>query len=106
MITVLGAVFLPLCLFFWRTPERLLQLVFIGAAFAAAAVIVLGGYGVTPGLLPAIMFIGYFLLRFVVGGRYPTGNGVLRTLTPFILVVIGALISSVLMPRFFEVLSV
>ena len=94
--------FLPLCLFYWRTPERLLQLVFIGAAFDAAAVLVLGGYGVTPGLLPALLFIGYFLLRLALGAGYPTGNGVLRVLTPFILVVIGALVSSLLMPRFFE----
>jgi uncharacterized membrane protein YsdA (DUF1294 family) len=102
MITALGAIFLPLCVFYWRTPERLLQLVFIGSAFAAAAVVVIGGYGVTPGLLPAILFIGYFLLRLALGASYPTGNGVLRALTPFILVVSGALVSSLLMPRFFQ----
>jgi hypothetical protein len=70
--------------------------------FAAAAVLVLGGYGVAPGLLPALLFIGYFLLRLALGATYPTENGVLRVLTPFILVVIGALVSSLLMPRFFE----
>ena len=102
MITGLGAVILPLCIFYWRTPERLLQLVFISAAFAAAAVLVLGSYGVAPPLLPALTFIGYFLLRLVLGAGYPTGNGVLRALTPFILVVVGALGSSLLMPRFFE----
>ena len=102
MITGLGAIILPLCIFFWRTPLRLLQLVFIGAAFAAAAVFVVGGYGVAPGLLPAMLFIGYFLLRVALGASYPTGNGVLRVLTPFILVVVGALVSSLLMPRFFE----
>jgi hypothetical protein len=102
MITGLGAIFLPLCILYWRTPLRLLQLVFFGAAFAAAAVLVLGSYGVAPGLLPAILFIGYFVLRLCLGASYPTGNGVLRTLTPFILVVVGALVSSLLMPRFFE----
>ncbi|HEY1857961.1 hypothetical protein [Acidocella sp.] len=102
MITALGAVFLPLCLFYWRTPERLLQLVFIGGAFSAAAVLVIGNYGIAPGLLPALLFIGYFLLRLILGASYPTGNGVLQVLTPFILVVIGALASSFLMPRFFE----
>jgi hypothetical protein len=102
MITGLGAIILPLCVFYWRTPLHLLQLVFIGAAFAAAAVLVIGSYGVTPGLLPAILFIGYFLLRLILGASYPAGNGVLRVLMPFILVVIGALISSLLMPRFFE----
>ena len=102
MITALGAIVLPLCVLFWRTPLRLLQLVFFGAAFAAAAVFVIGSYGVAPGLLPALLFIGYFLLRVALGANYPTGNGVLRVLTPFILVVIGALVSSLLMPRFFE----
>jgi hypothetical protein len=102
MITGLGAIFLPLCVFYWRTPLRLLQLTFIGAAFAAAAVLVLGSYGVAPGLLPALLFIGYFLLRLALGATYPTGYGVLRVLTPFILVVTGALVSSLLMPRFFD----
>jgi len=102
LITGLGVVILPLCLLYWRTPKRLLQLIFIGSTFAAAAVFVLGSYGVAPPLLPAIIFIGYFLLRLILGASYPTGNGVLRTLTPFILVVIGALVSSLLMPRFFE----
>jgi hypothetical protein len=102
MITGLGAIFLPFCIFLWRTPLRLLQLTFIGSAFAAAAVLILGSYGVAPGLLPALLFIGYFLLRLALGATYPTGNGVLRVLTPFILVVIGALVSSLLMPRFFQ----
>ena len=101
MITALGAIVLPLCALFWRTPVRLLQLVFFCSAFAAAAVFVIGSYGVTPGLLPALVFIGYFLLRISLGAIYPTGHGVLRVLTPFILVVVGALISSLLMPRFF-----
>ena len=101
MITGLGAIVLPLCIFFWRTPLRLLQLVFLGAAFAAAAVLVIGSYGVSPGLLPGILFIGYFVLRLLLGASYPTGSGVLRVLTPFILVFIGALISSLLLPRFF-----
>jgi hypothetical protein len=101
MITGLGAIILPLCIFYWRTPLRLLQLIFIGATFAAAAVLVIGSYGVAPGLLPAILFIGYFVLRIMLGASYPTGSGVLRVLMPFILVVVGALISSLLMPRFF-----
>jgi hypothetical protein len=101
MITGLGAIILPLCILYWRTPLRLLQLVFIGSSFAAAAVLVIGSYGVAPGLLPAILFIGYFVLRIMLGASYPTGSGVLRVLMPFILVVVGALISSLLMPRFF-----
>ena len=58
--------------------------------------------GVAPGLAPSILFISYFLLRFVINARYPAAKGVWYALTPFILVVLGALVSSFLMPRFFE----
>ena len=71
MITGLGVVFLPLCLWFWRTPIRLLQLVFIGAVFGAGAAVVLGSYGIAPALIPAALFIGTFVLRLLDGVRYP-----------------------------------
>jgi hypothetical protein len=102
MITALGAVFLPLCLWFWRTPARLLELVFIGSVFAAAAVMVFGGYGVTPALIPAVLFIGFFLLKLVLGGHYPGEKIALGVMAPFLFVVLGAVISSFLMPRLFE----
>jgi hypothetical protein len=85
-----------------NSPGRLLGLVFIGAAFMAAAAIVLGGYGVSPGLIPAAMFIGVFVLKTIFGTRYFAERLVLRTFLPFILVVAWALLSSYLMPRFFE----
>ncbi len=102
MITGLGAVMLPLCLWFWRTPMRLLQLVFIGAVFGAAAVFVTGGYGVTPALVPATLFIGLFLLKVMLGTRYPAEKIVLGVMLPFLLVVFGAIASSLLIPRLFE----
>ena len=102
MITALGAIFLPICLWCWRTPARLLELVLLGSVFSAAAVLVFGGYGVTPALIPAALFIGFFLLKLVLGGHYPGEKMVLGVMMPFILVVLGALISSYLMPRLFE----
>jgi hypothetical protein len=101
-MTGLGLIFLPICLWFWRSPARQLELVFIGSVFAAAAAVVLGGYGVTPGLVPAAMFIGLFMLKMVLGERYPAERIALQVMLPFILVVAGALISSILLPRLFE----
>jgi hypothetical protein len=101
MITGLGAVFLPLYLLFINNPARQLELVFIGSAFAAAAVLVVGGFGVAPGLLPAALFVGFVTLKLVFGTRYPAERLVLKVYLPFILVAGWALISSILMPRFF-----
>ncbi len=102
MITGMGVLFLPLCIFFSSNPARLLELIFIGSAFAAAAVIALGSYGVGPGLIPTAMFIGFVTLKLIFGTRYPAERLVLRILLPFILVVAWALIGSFLMPRLFE----
>jgi hypothetical protein len=102
MITSLGLVFLPLCLFFWRTPARLLELIFIGSAFAAAAAIVIGSYGVTPGLVPTSLFVAFVIAKMLLGTRYPAEKIVVSVLFPFILLTVLAIISSLLIPRFFE----
>jgi hypothetical protein len=102
VLTGLGAVFIPLCLLAWRQPPSLLALVFIGSAFGAAAALVFGGYGVMPGFVPAALFIAFVILKMSFGSRYPAEHLVLATLAPFILVVAGALLSSVIMPRLFE----
>jgi hypothetical protein len=102
MITAFGAVFLPICLWYWRSPARLLMLVLLGSVFAAAAAIVVGGYGVTPALVPTSLFIGFFLLKSMFSAHYPAEATVWRVLAPFVAVVIGALASSFIMPRLFE----
>ncbi len=101
-MTGFGLLFLPLCLYFWRRPERLLELVLVGSVFAAAAAIVLGGFGVMPALVPAALFVLYFILSFTLGERFPAEKTVFSVLWPFIAVVAGAIVSSVLMPRLFE----
>ena len=83
-------------------PARMLSLVFIGAVFGAAAVIVLGSNGVMPALVPTALFVGFFLLKWCLGHRYPAENMVLGVLTPFALVSVGAILSSFIMPRLFE----
>lgn len=101
-MTAFGLFFLPLCLYFWCRPVRQLELVMVGAVFAAAAVIVVGGYGVTPALVPAALFLNLFLIQLCIGTRYPAERTVLVVMAPFIAVVAGAIVSSFLMPRLFE----
>ncbi len=102
MITVIGGLLLPLCLWFWRRPAVLLMLVLVYSVFSAAALVVIGGFGVTPALMPTSMFIGLFLFNAINGVRYPAERPALLLLLPFILVICGALSSSIVMPRLFE----
>ncbi len=102
MLTAIGGVLLPFCLWFWRRPAVLLTLVLCYSVFSAAALVVVGGFGVTPALMPAVMFIGLFMLNAINGVRYPAERPALRLLLPFILVACGALLSSILLPRLFE----
>jgi len=101
MITALGMMFLPLCIYFWQVEARLLELVFCGAVFSAGAVIVVGGYGIAPALVPTAIFVGVFMLKLCLGTRYPAEKTVLGVLIPFMAVVVGALLSSLVMPRLF-----
>ena len=102
MLTAIGGLLIPLCLWFWRRPSALLIMVMIYSVFSAAALVVVGGLGITPGLLPAAIFIGVFLLNHLNGMRYPAERPAMLLLLPFILVVCGALGSSIIMPRLFE----
>jgi hypothetical protein len=102
VITGIGLILVPLCLICIGNPLRLLGLVFIGSAFMAAAVVVIGGYGVSPGLFPTALFVAVFILRTCFGTRYPAERLALHALLPFGLVVAWGLVSSMLMPRLFE----
>lgn len=102
MITMIGGLLLPLCLWFWRRLAVLLMLVLVYSVFSAAALFVVGGFGITPALMPAAMFIGLFTLNTFNGVRYPAERPALLLLLPFILVICGALLSSMIMPRLFE----
>ncbi|OYV34899.1 MAG: hypothetical protein B7Z80_19960 [Rhodospirillales bacterium 20-64-7] len=102
MITAIGAVLLPFCLWFWRSPGRLLELVFVYSVFSAAAVLVVGGLGITPALVPTAMFVGLFIVAASNGARYPVERSTLIVLAPLMLTIGCALLSSVIMPRLFE----
>lgn len=101
MITAIGGILLPLSLILANRPWRLLALVFFYSVFAAAAIVTVGGAGITPALVPASLFALSFLVSVFSGVRYPGERRALVLLTPFILVVTGALASSVIMPRLF-----
>ena len=55
-----------------------------------------------PGLVPSALFVGFVILKLLFGTRYPAERLVLKVYLPFILVAAWALISSLLMPRFFQ----
>lgn len=101
MITAIGGILVPLCFVFYNRPWKLLALIFYYSVFSAAAIVVLGGSGITPSLLPAALFILTFIVGIFGGVRYPDERRAIILLTPFILVVVGALISSIVMPRLF-----
>lgn len=101
MITAIGGIMVPLCLVFYKRPWVLLALIFYYSVFSAAAVVAIGGSGVTPGLFPAALFILAFAVSIFSAVRFPGERQVLILLMPFILVVTGALLSSIIMPRLF-----
>ncbi len=101
-ITEMSILVLPLCLLWWQTPMRLLQLMLITAVFDASAVLVLGGQGVQTGLMPAAVFLGFVALQILLGARYPGSRQVWQMIRPFVLVVIWAVLSSIVMPRLLQ----
>lgn len=101
-ITAIGCILLPLALWYWRRPASLLALVLIYSVFSASAIIIVGGLGITPALMPTAMFITLFAVNAFNGAKYRAERQALVLLFPFILAVCGALLSSFIMPRLFE----
>ncbi|MCW3475476.1 hypothetical protein [Limobrevibacterium gyesilva] len=100
-LTRFGMVLLPLCAAACVAPFRLLELVFLASAFGAAAVAVVGGLGLPPGLPPAALFIGFVALQYALGARFPGACRSWRLLEPFAIAVAYALATAVLLPRLF-----
>jgi hypothetical protein len=101
-VTLFSFFLLPLCLVWIMSPDKLLRLMAMVSCFEAAAAFVIGGFGVQPGLVPTLAFMGYVLLQFLLGARYPGTAAVWRLAFPFVLVTFWAVASSYLMPRVFE----
>ena len=101
-VTAFTFVLVPLCLLWALRPERLLQMMILAQVFEAAAALIVGSLGVQPGLLPALTFMGFVLLQFLLGARYPGDRQAWRVVRPFVFVAGWALATSWLMPRLFE----
>ena len=100
-VTLLGLAVIPLCLAFSLQPIRLLQLLLLVSAFEAAAILILGGFGVQPNLLPAVLFTAFVLLQLLLGVRYSGEQEVWRAVLPFLLVTVWALAGAMVLPRLF-----
>ena len=100
-VTLLGLVVIPLCLAFSLQPVRLLQLLLLASTFEAAAILVLGGFGLQPNLLPAVLFIAFVLLQLLLGVRYSGEREAWRAVLPFLLVTLWALLGAAALPQLF-----
>jgi hypothetical protein len=102
-ITLLGAILIPLSLFWATNPVRLLQLGLISSVFEAAAALVMGGsFGLQPAMVPGLLFILYIIGQYALGMRYPGEGTVLRTMAPLLYLLFYALMSILILPQAFE----
>ncbi|MFT9454743.1 hypothetical protein [Komagataeibacter saccharivorans] len=100
-VPMFGIVLFPICLLFWARPFLMLQLLLLVGIFPAAAALVLGGLGVQPTMVPALAFMSFVLLQWILGVHYPGDRTVMSLCFPFILVVTWTLLASLIMPRLF-----
>jgi hypothetical protein len=100
-LTVLGLILLPISLLFLNNPVRLLQLAIITSVFEAGAALLIGGFGLQPGLVPGLLFIAYIAVQYVLGMRYPGERAVLWTMAPLLLFLAYAVAGAFLLPDIF-----
>jgi hypothetical protein len=74
----------------------------VAGIFEAAAALTFGSFGIQPVLVPAITFLLYFMLQVALGANFPGHGRVWHMLLPFVIVVVWAIVSSFLMPWWFE----
>jgi len=92
---------LPLCLIWWSKPDRLLALIMFTGLFPAASVVALGSLGIQPSLAPALAFMSYVVLQYLLRARYSGDRDALQGSVPFLLVVAWTVAGSMLLPRLF-----
>lgn len=101
MVTALGLIIVPLALLWAYNPVRLLQLALISAVFEAAAAMVFGGFGLQPAMVPGLIFIGYILVQYALGMRYPGEGAALKAMLPLLALLFYALLSAWVLPHAF-----
>ncbi len=101
-VTVFTFIVMPLCLLWIMSPDKLLKLAAVVSCFEAAAALVIGGFGLQPGLVPSLIFSCFMILQLLLGARFAGMVPVYRLMRPYLLVVTYGLIASYIMPRLFE----
>lgn len=100
-IPVVGLILFPLCLLLWMRPLLMLHILLLAGILPAAAALVLGGLGVQPAMVPAMAFMSFVMLQWVMGVHYPGERMVMALCFPFVAVVAWTLLASMIMPRLF-----
>jgi hypothetical protein len=99
--TVLGVVLVALCLRYAGDAARLVQIGLVAAVFEAAAAFVIGGFGLQPGLVPALAVIALVAGQYMTGRRSVAEGPGLHLMTPLLVLVAYAVVSAVLLPEAF-----
>lgn len=100
-VPMVGMILFPLCLLLWARPTTMLHILLFAGVLPAAAALIVGGLGVQPAMVPALAFISFVLLQWIMGVRYPGDRTVMTLCFPFILVVMWTVVGSLIMPRLF-----
>jgi hypothetical protein len=101
-VTAFTFILAPLCLLWFSSPTKLLQLLLIAGVFEAAAALTLGGVGLQPGMAPGLTFLAYMAIQGLLGARFAGTAEALHDTRPFVALTVYAVLSSVIMPRLFE----
>lgn len=99
--TVLGLVLLPAAVALVFRPVGLIRLAFVAAVFQAAAALVIGGFGLQPGLVPALLLILYVVTQYGLGMRYPREGPALLAMLPLMALLVYAVLSVFVLPDLF-----
>jgi len=78
-----------------------LKLVLVTGAFGAASPLIITGLGLPPGVPPAVLFLGFVTLQYLLGVHYPAERQAWRLLEPYLLTAAYALLTALLVPRLF-----
>ncbi|ATR19576.1 MAG: hypothetical protein DI601_19865 [Azospirillum brasilense] len=100
--TQLGLILIPLCLIYWQQPNKLLVIALIAAIFEGGAALLIGGFGLPTATLPALLIMGFVVMQYALGMRYPGESVVLWALLPLLAFAAYAVGSALLLPNAFE----
>ena len=78
-----------------------LNLVLLTGAFGAASPLIISGLGLPPGVPPAVLFLAFVALQYLLGVHYPAERQAWRLLEPYLLTAAYVLLTALLIPRLF-----